>query len=60
MGQKLLVIDKKLSPSPNAYNIPSKVVEKQGKSFGLKITDKITSNVLAPGPGSYAQDKLKS
>lgn len=28
MGAKLTDIDKRLSPSPNAYNIPSKMVEK--------------------------------
>lgn len=60
MAQKLQVIDKRSSPSPTAYTIPSKVVEAQGKTFGLKITDKVTTNVLAPGPGSYAQEKLKN
>lgn len=25
------------SPGPDSYNIPSRVVEKQGKTFGLKL-----------------------
>jgi hypothetical protein len=34
MGAKLTDIDKRTSVSPNAYNIPSKIIEKQGKSMG--------------------------
>ena len=34
MGAKLNEIDKRHSPSPNTYNIPSKIIEKQGKSMG--------------------------
>ena len=51
MAAKLTAIDKRLSPSPDAYNIPSKVVENSGKSFGLKFKSCLTSNSIAPGPG---------
>lgn len=37
MGAKLTTVDKRLAPSPDAYNIPSKMVEKSGKSFGIKF-----------------------
>ena len=34
MGAKITDIDKRHSPGPQAYNIPSKIVERQGKSMG--------------------------
>jgi hypothetical protein len=60
MGSRLQVIDKRVSPSPGAYELPSKMVEKQGKTFGIKIKDVVTTDKLAPGPGQYSQDKLKT
>jgi hypothetical protein len=36
MGSKISEIDKRVSPGPSVYDIPSKIVEKQGKTFGLK------------------------
>ena len=36
MGSKINEIDKRVSPGPSVYDIPSKIVEKQGKTFGLK------------------------
>ena len=60
MGAKLEAIDKRSSPSPDAYNIPSKIVEKQGKSMGQKLKPgEIGGKTLAPGPGAYDQEKLK-
>ena len=59
MAAKLSDIDKRHSPSPQAYNIPSKVVEKQGKSMGQKLKSEIGQKTLAPGPGAYEQEKLK-
>ena len=60
MGAKLTDIDKRHSPSPNAYNIPSKIVEKQGKSMGQKLKPgEIGGKTLAPGPGAYDQEKMK-
>ena len=54
MGSKLVDIDKRVSPGPSNYDIPSKVVEKVGKTFGLKILSmKETTHV--PGPGAYAK-----
>ena len=37
MGAKLTDIDKRVGPSPQQYNIPSKMVEKQGKTIGSKL-----------------------
>ena len=34
IGARPTVIDKKINPSPADYNIPSKIVEKPGKSMG--------------------------
>lgn len=52
--------EKRSFPSPNAYNIPSKVVEKQGKTFGLKLGSSMEGgNKFVPGPGTYSQDKQK-
>ena len=59
MAAKLESVDKRLSPPPNSYNIPSKIVEKDGKTFGLKLKGLTTTDKLTPGPGSYAQEKAK-
>lgn len=37
MGARVQTIDKRVAPSPNAYNIPSKMIEKTGKSMGIKL-----------------------
>lgn len=44
MGSKTEIIDKKVVVSPHNYTIPSKVVESQGKSFGLKLETAKTSD----------------
>ena len=58
MGSKLVDIDKRVSPGPSVYDIPSKVVEAQGKTFGLKI-EGLKDLTNTPGPGAYAQEKAK-
>ena len=58
MGAKISEIDKRVSPGPSNYDIPSKMVEKQGKSFGLKIHN-LKDTTKAPGPGAYSVDKAK-
>jgi len=47
------------SPGPNSYNIPSKMVEKQGKTFGIKLKGSMDAMGNVPGPGQYEQDKFK-
>ena len=47
------------SPGPNQYNIPSKVVEKQGKTFGIKLKGGFDADGNNPGPGTYQNDKNK-
>jgi hypothetical protein len=37
MAGKYASAEKSGSPGPNQYNIPSRVVEKQGKTFGIKL-----------------------
>jgi hypothetical protein len=56
MGSKLKVIDKRLSPSPQAYSIPSKLVESHGKTFGLKLGSSVADGpkFKTPGPGQYS------
>ena len=52
--------DKNGSPGPDSYNIPSKAVEKQGKTFGIKLKGSMDDSGLAqPGPGQYNNDKNK-
>ena len=53
MGAKLTKIDKRLSPGPSAYEIPSKVVENVGKSMGAKLKGSMDTTVTSPGPGTY-------
>jgi len=52
--------DKDTFPGPNMYSIPSKVVEKPGKTMGIKLKGSLDSgNTLAPGPGTYDGEKFK-
>jgi hypothetical protein len=54
MGVRVEEIDKRVIVSPSKYDLPSKIVESSGKSFGLKPKIADFSNVLAPGPGQYS------
>jgi len=47
------------NPGPNSYNLPSKIVESQGKSMGMKTESKHRAGALGPGPGGYSADKMK-
>jgi hypothetical protein len=57
----LKTVDKRLAPSPDAYNIPSKIVEKSGKTMGAKFESSLVTKGSAqqPGPGNYQVDKAK-
>ena len=61
MAGRLAAIDKRVSPSPDAYNIPSKMVEKAGKSMGMRLQSTLLSKAKMndPGPGNYNVDKTK-
>ncbi len=59
MGHKITDIDKRHSPSPQAYTVPSKMVEKQGKTMGEKLKGAFTPTI-SPGPGAYQGDKFKT
>lgn len=61
MAAKLKVIDKRISASPDQYNIPSKIVEKPGRTMGMRLGGSLSqaSKMIAPGPGTYLQDKSK-
>lgn len=56
MGAKLQAIDKRHSPSPQAYQIPSKIKESPGKTMGQKLKGG-DPKPFAPGPGAYSQEK---
>lgn len=59
MGAKVKTIDKRTTVSPDAYNLPSRVVETQGKSMGLKFGGALQTQgkLNVPGPGAYNQEK---
>lgn len=61
MGAKVNTIDKRIAPSPDAYNIPSKMIEKTGKSMGIKLHSTLLQKgkINDPGPGNYNVDKAK-
>ena len=60
MGSKLATIDKRVSASPDQYNIPSKVVETQGKTMSKLLGSSLVNNKMnVPGPGTYSQEKNK-
>lgn len=46
-------------PGPGNYESPSKIVESQGKSMGVKYDIKVLSGKLGPGPGGYEMDNAK-
>lgn len=58
MGAKVKEVDKRIIVSPQQYNIPSKVIEKQGKSIGAKLKGSMDTNSISPGPGAYAGEKV--
>ena len=45
--------DKLNSPGPDTYNLPQKVIENQGKTFGLKLKGGFGEGNINPGPGTY-------
>ena len=54
MGKRYEAIDKRVIVSPAQYNIPSKMVEKTGKSIGMKLGSAIMNKTMnVPGPGTY-------
>ena len=53
MGSKITDVDKRVSPGPSVYDLPSKIIEKQGKTFGIKIHN-LKDVTNAPGPGAYS------
>jgi len=61
MAARLKVVDKRVSASPDQYNIPSKMVEAQGKTMGMRLGSSLSqaSKLQAPGPGAYGMDKAK-
>ena len=53
MGSKFEGVDKRIIVSPQAYNIPSKIIENVGKSMGAKLKGSMEVSSIAPGPGAY-------
>lgn len=60
MGAKVQSENTKLVvPGAGTYESPSKIVESQGKSMGVKYEVKSLAGKLGPGPGGYSVDKQK-
>lgn len=60
MGAKVQTENTKLNvPGAGQYEIPSKIVEKTGKSMGVRYEIKTLEGKLGPGPGGYTVDKQK-
>eukprot|EP00347_Sterkiella_histriomuscorum_P006966 403350761 len=58
MGQRTYMnLNKTMAPGPQAYEIPSKVVESNGFSMGLKYKQDLNSTVIVPGPGQYSPER---
>lgn len=48
------------TPSPDKYNLPSKMIEHPGKTIGMKLKDtSLEKKLNDPGPGAYNGEKLK-
>ena len=56
MGAKLGTIDKRFSPSPNAYRLTNHQIGNNGSKwvFGTDKRKGIGQKTLSPGPGAYA------
>ena len=61
MGAKITTVDKRVAPGAGTYEIPSKMVEKQGKSMGQKLESSLVkrSSAAEPGPNAYQVGKAK-
>ena len=60
MGARTKIEQNKLNvPGAGSYVPPSKIVESQGKTFGVAIELKKPEGKLGPGPGGYNVDKKK-
>jgi hypothetical protein len=55
MGAKLTTVDKRMAPGAGTYEIPSKLIEKQGKSMGQKLESGLVkrNSAAEPGPNAY-------
>ena len=56
MGARIMLKDRKVSASPDRYNVPSKILESPGKTMGARLGNSIASvgRLRVPGPGTYA------
>lgn len=48
------------TPGPGGYDLPSKITESPGKSFGSRYKDENPTHLQAPGPGAYTHEKQKN
>ena len=55
MGAKLTTVDKRYSPSPQAYNLKNHEIGMSSTKwgFGSEVRKGLTSKSLSPGPGAY-------
>ena len=56
MAARLKQTDKRVSASPDRYDIPSKILETPGKTMAARLTSQ-AHRLSAPGPGAYTVDK---
>jgi hypothetical protein len=48
------------TPGAGHYEMPSKIVESQGKTMAMKYKQKSEAGILGDGPGAYNPDLKKS
>ena len=55
MGNKIVDVDKRYSPSPSAYNLTRHTIGTNGNKwgFGSEVRKGLVSKSLSPGPGAY-------
>ena len=56
MGSKISVIDKRVSPSPDAYKLTKHEMGQSGSKWGFGSDQRkgIAVKSISPGPGAYA------
>ena len=55
MGSKIVDVDKRYSPSPNAYDLKGHLIGNNSSKwgFGSEVRKPLNSKSLSPGPGAY-------
>ena len=60
MGSKIVDVDKRYSPSPNAYELKGHLIGSNSTKwgFGSEVRKPLNGKSLSPGPGAYTTKSM--